>query len=59
MDNKFKYIQVVGTTEEISKTINLFWGDYCVAWVNNIEVAEEIKEFLNSEKKKHEKTRNN
>jgi hypothetical protein len=46
---KFRTIDVVSPSYQ--GTVNLFWGDFCVAWVNNVAVAQEIKDWLGEETK--------
>lgn len=42
---EFKYVEI--SSPELKGAINLFWGDYPLALITNITVAQEIKESLN------------
>lgn len=42
--SRFSFVDV--TTEGSEGTLNLFFDDYPVAWVNNLHVAQQIREFL-------------
>ena len=39
---KFTYVDVVAPIES-KGTINLFWGEHPIAWINNREIAKQIR----------------
>lgn len=43
----FRYVDV--KSPGAKGTINLMWGDYPIQWINNLEIAAEIKAHLNSD----------
>lgn len=42
---KFSYTEVIAPPN-CNGTINLFWGEHPIAWINNIEIANQIKSAI-------------
>ena len=40
----FSYVDI--TTKGCEGWLNLFWGDYCVALVNNVDIANQMRQIL-------------